>query len=75
MQVLVVGGGGREHALAWGLMRSPVVVGVFVAPAETGVTVVAVSTGGVGDERFGVETVVGVTFAVVGVACVSRRAT
>ncbi len=37
MQVLVVGGGGREHALAWGLSRSPVVDGVVVAPGNPGI--------------------------------------
>ncbi len=33
----MVGGGGREHALAWGLMRSPVVDGVVVAPGNPGI--------------------------------------
>ncbi|MBK5287513.1 MAG: phosphoribosylamine--glycine ligase [Acidimicrobiia bacterium] len=37
MQVLVVGSGGREHALAWGLLRSPVVDGVVVAPGNPGI--------------------------------------
>ena len=36
MQVLVVGGGGREHALAWRLRQSPIVARVFVAPGNGG---------------------------------------
>jgi phosphoribosylamine--glycine ligase len=36
MKVLVVGGGGREHALAWKLAQSPKVVNVFVAPGNGG---------------------------------------
>lgn len=34
--VLLVGGGGREHALAWGLARSPRVAQVWVAPGNGG---------------------------------------
>ncbi len=36
MQILVVGGGGREHALAWKLAQSPRVSKVFVAPGNAG---------------------------------------
>jgi len=36
MKVLVVGGGGREHALAWRLRQSPSVAQVFVAPGNGG---------------------------------------
>ncbi|HMN92417.1 MAG TPA: phosphoribosylamine--glycine ligase [Hydrogenophaga sp.] len=36
MKVLVIGGGGREHALAWRLKRSPSVKQVFVAPGNAG---------------------------------------
>ena len=36
MNVLVIGGGGREHALAWKLVRSPRVGKVFVAPGNAG---------------------------------------
>ena len=36
MKVLVVGGGGREHALAWKASQSPRVRRVFVAPGNAG---------------------------------------
>ncbi len=36
MKVLVIGGGGREHALAWKLKQSPRVSKVFVAPGNGG---------------------------------------
>jgi phosphoribosylamine--glycine ligase len=36
MNILVVGGGGREHALAWKIARSPRVAKVFVAPGNGG---------------------------------------
>lgn len=35
-KVLVIGGGGREHALAWALARSPHVQTVYVAPGNAG---------------------------------------
>jgi phosphoribosylamine--glycine ligase len=36
MKVLIVGGGGREHALAWAVARSEQVQQVFVAPGNAG---------------------------------------
>ena len=36
MKVLVIGGGGREHALAWKLAQSPRVAEVVVAPGTAG---------------------------------------
>jgi phosphoribosylamine--glycine ligase len=36
MNILVIGGGGREHALAWKLAQSPKVQMVYVAPGNGG---------------------------------------
>jgi len=41
MRVLVVGGGGREHALAWKIGQSPKVEKVFCAPGNAGTAEVA----------------------------------
>ena len=41
MKVLVIGSGGREHALAWKITQSPLVKKVFCAPGNAGTANVA----------------------------------
>ena len=36
MKVLIVGSGGREHALSWKISKSPLVKEIFVAPGNGG---------------------------------------
>jgi phosphoribosylamine---glycine ligase len=37
MRLLLVGGGGREHALAWAISRSPRVTALYAAPGNHGI--------------------------------------
>lgn len=39
MKVLIIGSGGREHALAWKALQSPLVEKVFVAPGNAGTAI------------------------------------
>src|SRR6266571_6351367 len=40
MKILVIGGGGREHALVWKLKQSPAVDRIFCAPGNAGTAVI-----------------------------------
>lgn len=41
MKILVIGAGGREHAIAWKIKQSPIVKKIYAAPGNGGITQVA----------------------------------
>ncbi|TLY30628.1 MAG: phosphoribosylamine--glycine ligase, partial [Ignavibacteria bacterium] len=41
MKILVVGGGGREHALVWKIRQSPLVTKLYCAPGNPGIGEIA----------------------------------
>lgn len=41
MKILIIGSGGREHALAWKALQSPLATEVFVAPGNAGTATMA----------------------------------
>lgn len=55
MKVLIIGGGGREHALAWKVAQSPAVTRVYCAPGnagtalESGVENIPIEAGAIAD--------------------------
>src|SRR5262249_34106377 len=68
-KVLLVGSGGREHALAWALAASPLLSKLYCAPGNAGIAQVATcvpiaATDFAGLVKFATET--GIEFAVIG---------
>lgn len=63
MKVLVIGGGGREHALCWKLKQSPLVSELFCSPGNAGIAQIAQCEEG---EPVEVAQRVGAEFVVVG---------
>ena len=43
MNILIIGGGGREHTIAWKLLQSPNCGKLFVAPGNAGTHEIAVN--------------------------------
>ena len=50
MNILVVGSGGREHALAWKIKQSPLCTHLYVAPGNAGTAAVAENLGVAADD-------------------------
>jgi phosphoribosylamine--glycine ligase len=53
MKVLVIGGGGREHALVWKLSQSPRVDKIYCAPGNAGISEIAECVDIKGDDADG----------------------
>ena len=45
MNILVLGGGGREHALAWAILQNPKCDRLIVAPGNAGIAQIAECAG------------------------------
>jgi phosphoribosylamine--glycine ligase len=63
MKVLVIGGGGREHALCWKLKNSPLVSQLYCSPGNAGIAQIATCLEG---DAVGIAQSSGADFVVVG---------
>ena len=45
LNVLIIGGGGREHALAWSISKSPLLGHLYIAPGNPGTESLGVNMG------------------------------
>ena len=66
MKVLVVGGGGREHALVWKIAQSPKVTKIYCAPGNAGIAGIATCVNIPADDigglkKFALDTGIGLT--------------
>ena len=66
MRVLVIGGGGREHALVWKIKQSPKVQEIFCAPGNAGTSEMAENVSIAADDidgllKFAIEKDIGLT--------------
>jgi phosphoribosylamine--glycine ligase len=69
MKALVIGGGGREHALAWRLQESPSIRRVYCSPGNAGIALdvsCIPADAGSAEELAALAETLGVTFTVVG---------
>jgi phosphoribosylamine--glycine ligase len=69
MKVLVIGSGGREHAIVWKLKQSPLVTEIFCAPGNAGIDQIAIHVSLKADDIQGLLNFVvnnGIDFTVVG---------
>jgi phosphoribosylamine--glycine ligase len=76
MKVLLVGNGGREHALAWKLASSPLVSALFCAPGNPGTAEYADNVPIAATDLVGIEKFVrnnGIAFPRWASKCLARR--
>ena len=69
MKILLLGGGGREHALAWKIAQSPRVEQLFIAPGNAGTAIVGTNVALKADDFEGIRQFViseGIDMVVVG---------